>query len=376
MTPLLWLAWGGAAIASLALALTLLNLLTWPRGRADRAPLGGARISVLIPARNEERTLEAAVRSALAAGAHEVWVCDDGSTDRTPEILARLSQEDARVRSFQGAALPEGWAGKVHACAQLAERAGAERLVWMDADVTLQPWGLRRLLSLHETHRADVVTAVPRQITGTWLEHLVLPLLHFTYVSWLPLPLIWKSRDPRFLAANGQLLSLSREALTTVGGWASIRGAIVDDMALCRRAKERGLRVVFADGFHMANCRMYNHPRQVWEGFSKNLFEGLGGSVVLLTVVIALHAIGFLLPWVLLAWEPTRLPAAIALLATFAQRSVMALRWRHPLWSPFAHPAAVIALLAIAINSARWSLIGKIRWSGRSYAPRALGEHG
>lgn len=362
------------APAAFAVGLTAFNLAVWPRG-VPRVPWG--RVSALVPARNEADTIETTVRALLAQhpAVYEVVVCDDGSTDATPEILRRLQAEDDRLRVISGVPLPEGWIGKPHACHQLAEAARGDRLVFVDADVTLAPDGIARLLAVSDDLEADLVTAVPRQETGSFTERLVLPLLHLTYTSWLPLPLIWSTQDPRFLAANGQLLAIRRDALAALGGFASIRTEIVDDMALTRRAKAAGLRVGFADGHDMASCRMYGSGDEVWSGFSKNLYEGLGNRPAALVGVMALYFIAFVLPYLALAaspWVPALLwPAGYGVLANVLLRAMLAQRFEQPLLGAVLHPLAVLVLLGIATNSWWWTRKGTLHWAGRTYAPRS-----
>lgn len=370
------LPWMAAAIPLFALAVTLLNLFTWPRGR--RGARAREAVSVLIPARNEAEHIEAAVRAVLAS-AHpiaEVLVYDDASTDQTPEILAALAAEDPRLRVLRGAGLPPGWVGKAHACQRLAEAAQGELLVFVDADTRLDPSGLERLAELFATLGADVVTAVPRQEMVGFAERAVLPLLHLTYTSWLPLPLVWLSRDPRLLAANGQVLALRRAVFAAIGGFAAVRADVVEDMALCRLAKTRGARVIFADGHHIACCRMYRSAREVWEGFSKNIYPGLGGRPAALLGVLGLYGGGFVAPYALLFFGLTGAPGLLApgaagVLACVLLRAALALRFRHPPEGVLLHPLAVLALLGIALNSWRWYRRGAIRWRGRTYAPGA-----
>lgn len=364
--------WSTALLAAPALGafgMTAFNMLTWPRGRPSASD--DVAISILIPARNEEASIEACVRSALAQPyVREVLVYDDQSTDATPDILAAIAADDSRVRRLQGVALPKGWVGKPHACHRLAEAAGGELLFFVDADVELEADAVARMLSLLADYDADAVTAVPAQRTGSFVERLVLPLLHLTYVSWLPLPLIWRSDDARFLAANGQLLLTRRTAYDSAGGFEAVRDAVVDDMALCRRLKQSGHTVVFADGTHIARCRMYGNATEVWEGFSKNLFEGIG-SVTGLLAALTLYFAAFLLPWLLglAAFAvPTLAPAALlGIGANVAQRALLTARYHHPLESIVLHPLSIVAFFAIALNSWIWHLRGAIRWSGRSY---------
>ena len=363
MSALWWLT---ALVPLGVLALVLVNLVFWPRGRKEaQAP----SFSVLIPARNEANTIERSVRAALAAAPEgsEVIVYDDASTDQTPQILERLQMEHTALRVLKGRGLPKGWAGKPHACHQLAQAARRSMLLFVDADVELFGSGLRRVASLFEDYSADLVTAVPRQITVSPIERLVLPLLHLTYTAWLFLPLIWRSRDPRFLAANGQLLAVHKSTYEALGGYAAVRGALVDDMALCKHAKISGRRVVFADGFRMARCRMYSSAREVVAGFSKNIFEGLGASFFALAVVVALYLFTFVWPYVALFFTPL---ALVGVGANLIVRALLAARFSHPFSSALLHPLGVLALVGIALNSMRLFVQGRVEWRGRVY-PRA-----
>ncbi len=374
------------------LLITCINLASWRRGSAPIRERNQSAlladpppVSVLIPARNEASNIEAAVWSALssktASGtklATEVLVYNDGSSDETAALVSALSKQDPRVRLIQGVPLSPGWIGKPHACQGLFEQSQAEVLLFMDADVRLEPSGLARMLSLMDAPTSGrVISAVPRQEVGSFMERLVMPLLILTYTAWLPLRLVEIGRSKKTVAANGQLMLMRRQDCQALGGFKAVRSEIVDDVAFCRHAKANGLRVVFGDGFHMASCRMYRSASEVWRGFSKNLYEGLGNPLVLVSV-IALHLACFIAPYVALLFvsislAPSELwlPAMLGVAANVLLRLCLAIRFQQPWEGVVLHPFSVLTLCALALNSYVWAARGKIEWAGRIYAGRA-----
>lgn len=373
-------AWALVALPLATLAMTVVNLATWRRGRPGER-FDGA-VSVLVPARNEATRIGDCL-TAIAASEHpiaEILVYDDESTDDTRAIVATHAARDPRIRLVATVPLPDGWIGKAHGCERLARASRGDVLVFLDADVRLAPAGLGRLASIFADGACSVVTAVPRQEMGSFVERLLLPLLLVTYLSWLPLELVARTDDPRVVAANGQIVGLRRAALERLGYFHCVAREVVDDVALCRAAKRAGLRVAFVDGAAMATCRMYASGSALWEGFSKNIAEGVGGAGGV-AVAIALYLAAFLAPWIaLLAAMPSALrgdqptaalPAVVAVSANLVQRGLIALRYRQPASSVVWHPLAIGALIVLALRSLGWSLRGRVRWSGRVYAARS-----
>jgi hypothetical protein len=374
----------GALVSSIALTMTVINLGIYrrPRPEADAlrdAPAGGGpgapRVSVCIPARNEEMNVGPVVRGALASRGVEVEVLvyDDQSTDGTPGILARLCTEDARVRAVETRPLPEGWNGKQWGCERMGQAARGEWLLFTDADVRLAPDCLVRALDEAALLRADLLSTIPREEVGSFLERMVVPLIHWMLFSWLPMPRMRTTNDPATSAGCGQFLLVRREAWRAAGGHAAFRDSMHDGIRLPRNVRRAGLRSDLYDGSDGVRCRMYRGAAQTWRGFTKNAYEGLGSPLVL-AVFTLLEAGGILLPWAWLAAAAASggMPLGPTVLAWFAvgaqlvQRALLAARFSQPVACVLLHPVSIALLLAIQWRS-WWLHVTKRRsWKGRT----------
>lgn len=337
------------------------------RGRPGFAPL----VSVLIPARDEAATIGACVESALASRGVvlEVLVLDDGSTDGTAEIVNAIAARDRRVRLLQGAPLPDGWLGKPHACAQLAEAATGQILAFVDADVVLAPDALVRSEALLDEAGLDIVSPYPRQVAFSAAERLVQPLLQWSWLTFLPLRAAETSPRPSLAAANGQLLVCRAEGYRKAGGHAAVRDAVLDDVALARAAKRAGLRVTLADGTELATCRMYDGWPAVRDGYSKSLWA-MTPSTAGTAAVAALLGWLYLVPPATALERLVRRQPGVALPAAgyaagVAGRVVAARRTGGRVADAFGHPVSIAAFAWLQLRSILLHRAGRLTWKGR-----------
>jgi glycosyltransferase involved in cell wall biosynthesis len=384
MVALQWLPVFSAFVSAVALVMTVVNLgvyrRTAPRAAASAskgAPDAGPVLTVCIPARNEERNVEAVVRGALANAdvPLEVLVYDDQSTDRTPAILAALRGEDARVRAVATEPLPAGWNGKQWGCERMGQAARGQWLLFTDADVRFTPDCFARALAEAARLDAALLSTVPREETGTLLERLVVPMIHWMLFSWLPMPRMRTTNDPATSAGCGQFLLVRRDAWLAAGGHAAFRDSMHDGIKLPRNVRRAGFHTDLYDGSDTVSCRMYRSAGETWRGFTKNAYEGLGSPVVLVVFTV-LEAFGILLPWiwlpVMLAQGTASMPLGPTVLASFAiaaqlvQRTLLAQRFSQPWECVALHPVTVALLLAIQWRSWWLHLTKRRAWRGRT----------
>jgi len=353
------------------LALVLWNVSGWPEPRGEG---GGARrcCSVLIPARDEERTIAPCIESVLRQGdpVLEILVCDDHSGDATARTVRELGKKDARIRLIAAPDLPPGWCGKTFACATLAGEATGSWLLFLDADARLCAGALGRMLRAAAAHEVSFLSCWPGlDLVGFW-EKALMPMLHFVVLTLFPAPLSLRRRDAPLGLAHGACILALRDEYERIGGHRAVRGELFEDTSLARVWRARGGRGICLDGQSIVRVRMYDSFRGIWNGFKKNFFPSFRHARSF-GLFMLLHFACFLLPFGLAAAAfggAGLRAAAAAAAAVLLMRAALALRFRHPLWSVLLHPLAESVLLVLGIVSWRSYSLGRgVEWKGRTY---------
>lgn len=343
----------------------VLNSLIFPRLRPTDAPQSTPFVSILIPARNEAAVIGRTVAHLLQQTypQFEILVLDDQSQDGTGDLARQAGQGDARLRVLSGVALPPGWTGKNHACHILAQQASGEILIFTDADTVWQPHALSALMAQMGHHRADLLSVWPTQITETWPERLVVPLIMLAIVGYLPLVMTHYAPIALFAAANGQCMAWKRAAYERIGGHTAVASSVLEDVLLARQAKQNGLRLRLCDGMGLIACRMYTDWPSVRDGFAKNILAGYGSALALILATL-FHWMIFLAPWLLLL-TPSAAWGAVLIGMGMALRALTAFSSRQRVWDALLLPVSVMMMTVIAFQSLRWHFTGGPRWKGR-----------
>lgn len=324
-------------------------------------------ISVLIPARDEAHRIASCLTSLLDQESlpHlEILVLDDGSTDGTADVVRRVCDDDPRVRLIQGVDRPTGWLGKPWACHQLAEAASGQVLVFVDADVVVEPLGIAATVESMRAAGLDLVCPYPQQISLTPAERVVQPLLQWSWLTTLPLAVAERSPRESLVAANGQLLAIDTNAYHRAGGHASVRDEVLDDVALLRAVKRSGGTGNVIDGTDVATCRMYDGWDDLVEGYTKSLWSAFGSPAK------AAGAMGFLgLVYIVppIAAVLGSRTGAIGAFAGVTGRVVVARRTGGRVWpDSLAHPLSISALAYLTAKSWQGRRRGTLTWKGRA----------
>lgn len=257
-------------------------------------------VTLLVPLRDEAARLPATLPGLLAAGADEIVFLDDESTDGSAELLRRLSSarptdERPTVRIVDGAPRPAGWVGKTWACEQLADATDADLLIYCDADVELAPGALSEVMAEMNRQQADVFSVICRQRTVSWAERLLTPLITDVVLCLFPFGLL-RAPAPAAATAEGMLLVFRRPAYQTLGGFAAVRAELVEDVAIARLTRRRGLQLGLVLGGELVQARMYTGYRQIINGLGRGLAPVVGGRRWLVALGWLLHFFAYTAP--------------------------------------------------------------------------------
>ena len=360
---------------ALILLVVLSNIRLLHQSRRYAPPSVFPKVTILVPARNEEKTIAGCVGSLLAQDypSFEVLVLDDQSSDDTRLILEQMDNSYPTLKVLDGKPPPDGWLGKNWACAQLAQQAQGDLLFFTDADTLHHPQTVRASVTALVGTQADLLTGFPRQEVHSWGEQLMVPFFSWAILCFIPLELAYRLKAPALSSGVGQMLLFRREAYAAIGGHDSVGLAIVDDLSLVRRIKAAGLRWRVTYIADRISCRMYRNSRETFHGLEKNLFAAFGFRLLPFLFVFLWLAVMFWEPLIILGlWFFDRAPLAQAN-ALAACIGMSLLLWLVPyleLGIPFhlvfLYPITLLANEVVAIQSLRLTLTGRLTWKGRT----------
>ncbi len=347
------------------------------------------RISVIVPAYNEVDNIQDCIMSILNSTSLsdenlKVWVVDDQSTDETLIILQTLQQNlrDPRLKLIPGLPRPEAqvWIGKNWACAQAAECAGGEFLLFIDADVRLKPGAIEAAIQTAVAENIDLLNCIPALVCGSLAEWLVQPLIFINLLISLNYKVVKDPKTETAFAA-GPFMLFRGSAYEQIGGHQAVASQVAEDVALARLIKHNGLKLGYRLGAKIATLRMYRSWSALWEGWTKVLYVGAQRNLLIMLYLAMVMLIIYSIPWLgliiilgkslVIGWETIDLlTIGIALIAIIIQYKLRTLAaeafysppkywWLHGLGGLL---VAVMAIASVIKTETGWGWT----WRGRS----------
>ena len=341
-------------LCAIALIITVANVINMRVVGIKGATSVGETVDVLIPMRNEEENVEGCLKSVLNSellDVSKVFVLDDGSSDSTAELIGQF-----KVDKLSGTQPPTGWLGKVWACHNLAQVGSGKYLVFVDADVRLHPYAIASSITKMNKFGWDFISPYPRQISGSFLEKLIQPLLQWSWLASVPLRIAEKFPNRSMTIANGQFFIVKRSAYNTSGGHAVIPDEVLDDLELARLLISKGFKGGVADGSAVASCRMYKSNSQLIDGYTKSLWKAFGGQFGTLLAIFLLYFTG-ISPYLGIGAPATFI---------FLSRVLAAIKTRSNPAYAFLHPISILILLYLIVLSSIRKSRGTLQWRGRA----------
>jgi len=342
-----------------------------------RRPVGSTRnprVSIIVPARNEEEHIEQTLVRLLKIDYdnYEVIAVDDRSGDRTSELMDQIAstpEAHGCLKVIHVEALPSGWLGKAHAMWTAAKQATGDWLLFTDADVLFRLDVLRRALAYAESERADHVVLFPRMIMERASEKMMIAFFQTLFVfGHRP----WKVADPKTKdhMGVGAFNLIRRRVYDAVGSYQALRLEVLDDMKLGKIVKKAGFvqRNVFGDD--LISLRWAKGAMGMVDNLTKNFFAILSfqwpRALVSAFGLAFLNLMPFLGIWLAHGWA--RLPYALALLSMFAIYVGMSWMSDIPPYYFVLHPIST-ALFTYTVLRSMFVTLGRggIVWRGTFY---------
>jgi chlorobactene glucosyltransferase len=388
-----WLALAAAALWVLFIVVVVIRFLDSKRldDYPALAPVDAPRLSVIIPARDEARNIEACLRSVLASTYPrlEVIVVDDHSSDGTAQIAQRIANEDSgshgttRVLVVPADPLPPEWFGKQWACHSGARAAHGEILCFTDADTRHGPELLARSVNAMRQRQSALFTVAGHQEALSFWEKVVQPFVFvFLLTRYGGVEAMSRSTRPMDKIANGQFLMLTRAAYAAIGGHEAVKDHVAEDLRLAQRVAERGLGAHMVLGRDHLRTRMYTSLAEIRRGWGKNVYAAGRDTLPLgpvtrrlLPLIFPLPALVPVIPIVILALALLGVLGPTALLFGAIVTGANAVFWMgayayarlNPLWGLTFPVAALIVSWICAEAAWRGS---RVEWKGRDYISR------
>jgi hopene-associated glycosyltransferase HpnB len=335
-----------------------------------RQPAATPPVAIVVPARDEAPTIDAALRSLLAQvypGPCRVILVDDGSTDGTGDIARRIG--DPRLTVLAGGPRAAGWSGKLWAVAQGLDAAeDADLLLLTDADILHDPGHLSALVAQAQDADLDLVSEMVTLSCDSLAERALVPA--FVFFFQLLYPFAWVNDPLRgTAAAAGGTILLRRRALRRIGGIAAVRGALIDDVALAAAVK-RGGRIWLGHAALARSVRPYPAFADIWRMIARTAYVQLHYSpLLLLGTVLGMGLVYLLPPLAVVFGHGSVRWLGLAAWAMMAAAYLPTLRrfGRTAAWA-VALPAVAAFYLAATVGSAVNHYRGRgVAWKGRAY---------
>lgn len=327
------------------------------------------KVAILIPCRNEQENISGLIESLIKQDYSNfiLILLDDNSEDKTLENISIYQKKYNYIYGIKGKELKADWLGKNWACHQLYQEAkdwNPEFLIFLDADVRINKSALSSMIWYFGNYQLDSLSVFPSQVMKTKGEKIIIPIMNWILLTFLPLSLIRNSKAPSLSAANGQFIAFKTSSYQKINGHKSVKSKIVEDVELFRKMKEENMKVMTFLDDGLVSCRMYKDFFSAYSGFLKNLYNGSPIKGIFFIFFITL--VGFYLILTPLIAIFHTYPAGILLILLFLfQRILISLSSKQSTLNLLFLPIQSFIFPVLMLHSFILSNYGEIYWKER-----------
>ncbi len=321
-------------------------------------------VSVLIPARNEEKNIRLLLKDLqkIEDSILEILIYNDESTDNTEKVINELSKHDKRIKLIKTFDLPQGWMGKNHACHRLSEQAKGKYFLFIDADVRMSDNIIDSAIAFMEQKKLKLLSIFPVQILKTLGEKCSVPLINYVLLSLLPLILVRTSKQETQSAAIGQFMLFEADTYNKIKPHRLLKNSFVEDIHISRLYKRKQLNMACLIGDKRIKCRMYNSYWEALHGFSRNVFMFFGNFKILaflfwLFATFGIVSVAIALPQYLLVY----LSGGVLMIVLYAATAK-----QNILLSIILFPILLVFMLQVMITSVISKIKKRNLWKERN----------
>jgi len=347
---------------------SIINAIFGPFLKREKVSQVSPYVSILIPARNEEKNIEKVIESIKKQNYpnFEFIILNDNSTDRTYEFANNLISKVDIAKIINGSPLSDGWLGKNWACKQLSDESKGEILIFTDADNFFDENAISKTVNIFNRYNLDMFSVFPQQITITFWEKLIIPIIDLIIYSGLILRTTLLIPSSAFPAANGQWIAVKRKSYFDIGGHQAVKNHIVEDVALSRVFKSNKKRILTGSGIGVVFGKMYSNFTEIWNGLSKNIFGLTDFKTIPFFIILTIFLLTSILPYFTIFVDDFLIFSLILIIINIVWRAILAINFKHNLLiSILLHPFSIIMFVIIGLNSFYQSKFGVLSWKDR-----------
>lgn len=363
---MIYIAWFVFGYAVLRFIITLVNYVS-PLYLKQAKDITEVKLSVLIPARNEAHNLPRLLKEISQQNypKFEIIVYNDQSEDDTASVLEEAQKQYQNLKVIHAEGLPEGWAGKNHACYQLAQNASGDYLLFLDADVKVQGNLFMNAVSRMKKDDLKLLSIFPQQEMCTLGEKITVPIMNWILLSLLPLVLVQKSKRKSLAAANGQFMLFEAEIYKKHQWHQQLKNSLVEDIECIRLMKDNGFKVATLMGNNDVVCRMYSSYEEGINGFAKNFIQFYGNSIFVAILNTLIIDLGILFIYFALNIEQF---VAYIVIVLIIRMLISKKSNQNTIVNLVLHPLQMTTLLIILFKGIKVKIKKEYQWKGRKIA--------